>query len=95
MSKNVISKKKVVIEQEPEVDPVEEPEEDLEEELEDDEFDDGDEEEVGFDTEYNEDLAAIAAALVSEDGESIADIMADIRDQLRNFVKIGKMMMKR
>lgn len=68
-----------------------------------DEHDDEDEDDEDFDPEgevidfedYNEDITAIASALVSEEGDSIADIMADIREQLRNLVKIGKVMVKR
>lgn len=98
MPKEVCNKKhtpKTVKVEEPEDDPedqnVEEEEEEIPEDEDNDEDFDG---EIEFDEEYNEDLSAIASALVSEDGETIADIMASIRDQLHNLVKIGKLMVK-
>lgn len=37
--------------------------------------------------EYSEELSEIAAALVNEDGQRLADVMADIRDHLEKISK--------
>lgn len=92
---------KMVKPEEPELEPEDQEVEDTEEVCEDHDEEEEDEEEdedyvaeMEFDEDYNEDLSAIASALVSEEGETIADIMASIRDQLHNLVKIGKLMAK-
>ena len=62
---------------------------------EEDDSEDGDEFDMGDMAEmanYDEDLQVISSALMTEEGESIADIMSDIRDQLVKLVKIGKML---